>query len=57
MPNWLIYQDLSDLIAAASEGNPDIERFECSVFDGDYVTAGVDEVYLKRLENTRKDLS
>jgi amidophosphoribosyltransferase len=53
--DWLIYQDLSDLIAAASEGNPDIERFECSVFDGDYVTAGVDEVYLKRLENTRKD--
>ena len=53
--DWLIYQDLGDLIAAASEGNPDIERFECSVFDGDYVTAGVDEVYLKRLENTRKD--
>ena len=53
--DWLIYQDLSDLIAAASEGNPDIERFECSVFDGDYVTAGVDEVYLKRLENIRKD--
>lgn len=53
--DWLIYQDLSDLIATASEGNPDIERFECSVFDGDYVTAGVDEVYLKRLENTRND--
>ncbi|MFT6092164.1 MAG: amidophosphoribosyltransferase [Pseudohongiellaceae bacterium] len=53
--DWLIYQDLSDLISAASEGNSDIERFECSVFDGDYVTAGVDEVYLKRLENTRND--
>lgn len=53
--DWLIYQDLSDLIAAASEGNPDIERFECSVFDGDYVTADVDEVYLKRLEFTRSD--
>lgn len=53
--DWLIYQDLSDLIAAASEGNSDIERFECSVFDGDYVTADVDEVYLKRLEFTRSD--
>lgn len=53
--DWLIYQDLSDLIAAASEGNPDIERFECSVFDGDYVTGDVDEVYLKRLENIRSD--
>lgn len=53
--DWLIYQDLSDLIAAASEGNPKIERFECSVFDGDYVTGDVDEVYLKRLEFTRND--
>ena len=30
----LIYQDLSDLIASAREGNPEIEQFDCSVFDG-----------------------
>lgn len=53
--DWLIYQDLEDLIAAAAEGNPDIKQFECSVFDGNYITADVDEVYLKRLENTRND--
>lgn len=36
--DWLIYQDLDDLIAASSEGNPSIEKFDCSVFNGDYVT-------------------
>ncbi len=53
--DWLIYQDLDDLIAAAADGNPDIGQFECSVFNGEYVTGDVDEVYLKRLENMRSD--
>ena len=53
--DWLIYQDLDDLIASAVEGNPDIEQYECSVFNGEYITGDVDEVYLKRLENLRND--
>lgn len=53
--DWLVYQDLEDLVAAAQEGNPDITRFECSVFNGDYVTSDVDEIYLKRLEMSRSD--
>ena len=53
--DWLIYQDLEDLIASASEGNPEIPRYECSVFNGEYVTGDVDEVYLKRLEILRND--
>ncbi|MBM89928.1 MAG: amidophosphoribosyltransferase [Gammaproteobacteria bacterium] len=53
--DWLIYQDLDDLIATASEGNPDITRYECSVFNGEYITGDVDEIYLKRLENARND--
>ena len=53
--DWLVYQDLDDLIAAAAEGNPTISRYECSVFDGKYITGDVDEVYLKRLENIRND--
>lgn len=36
--DWLVYQDLDDLVAASQEANPDIARFECSVFDGHYVT-------------------
>ncbi|MDA1370093.1 MAG: amidophosphoribosyltransferase [Proteobacteria bacterium] len=53
--DWLIYQDLDDLIAAAAEGNPAITQFECSVFNGEYITGDVDEVYLKRLANLRND--
>lgn len=51
----MIYQDLQDLVAAASEGNPEIDRFECSVFDGRYITGDVDERYLTNLEKLRSD--
>ncbi len=53
--DWLIYQDLDDLISTAAEGNPKVSRFECSVFNGEYITGDVDEVYLKRLGNLRSD--
>ena len=53
--DWLIYQDLEDLISTALEGNPDIKQYECSVFNGEYVTGDVDEIYLKRIENLRND--
>ena len=53
--DWLIYQDLDDLIASAREGNPDIDGFDCSVFDGKYVTGDVDAAYLERLERMRND--
>jgi len=46
----LIYQKLEDLIWAAQEGNPDIARFDCSCFDGDYITGSVSEAYLQGLE-------
>jgi amidophosphoribosyltransferase len=51
----LIFQDLSDLIAAVKEDNSDIEKFECSVFDGIYVTKDVDQNYLEYLEALRND--
>lgn len=53
--DWLIYQDLDDLIAASQEGNPDIKEFECSVFTGEYVTGDVDEDYLNQLDSERND--
>ncbi len=34
----LFYQKLEDLIWAAQEGNPEIEQFDCSCFDGNYIT-------------------
>ena len=51
----LIYQDLDDLIASATEGNPEITEFDCSVFNGKYVTGDIDDAYLERLEKSRND--
>ncbi|MFL0808877.1 MAG: amidophosphoribosyltransferase [Agarilytica sp.] len=53
--DWLIYQELEDLIAASSEGNSEIPRFDCSVFDGDYITGDVNDDYLSKLEAERAD--
>jgi len=53
--DWLVYQDIDDLVGTTAEGNPDIKRFDCSVFDGNYITGDVDESYLNILENTRND--
>jgi amidophosphoribosyltransferase len=54
--DWLIYQDLDDLIESARVGNPEIKEFECSVFTGEYITP-VSKDYLENLENTRNDSS
>ncbi len=51
----LVFQKLEDLVAAAREGNPDIERFDCSVFDGEYVTGDIDDSYLDALQASRSD--
>ncbi|PCD00289.1 amidophosphoribosyltransferase [Halopseudomonas pelagia] len=53
--DWLIYQDLHDLVDAVSEGNPKLKRFDCSVFDGDYITGDVNEAYLGKIERARND--
>lgn len=51
----LVYQNLDDLIAAAQEGNPHIHGFDCSVFNGQYVTGDIDEGYLDALQASRND--
>ena len=53
--DWLIYQDLEDLVASASDGNKNINNFECSVFDGNYVTGDINSDYLQRLDAMRND--
>jgi len=53
--DWLVYQDLEDLQECALGINPEIEMFDCSVFDGQYVTGGVDHAYLERIESVRSD--
>jgi amidophosphoribosyltransferase len=53
--DWLVYQSLEDLIAAAQQGNEDIKQFDCSIFDGKYVTSDIDASYLRKLEDSRND--
>ena len=47
----LIYQNLEDLVSSVS--NNDIDSFDTSCFNGEYITKGVDSKYLKNLYKTR----
>ena len=51
----LIYQNLNDLIASVSTYNNNITKFDCSCFDGKYITKGVTDRYLSNLESIRKN--
>ena len=53
--DWLIYQDLADLINAVAKANPQITRFDTSCFNGDYVTGDVTPKYLAHLAARRND--
>ena len=53
--DWLVYQDLDDLCQASRDGNERLDEFDCSVFDGEYVTGDVTEEYLAWLAQTRSD--
>ncbi len=53
--DFLLYQDLDDLIAACSEGSIDIQNFDTSCFSGEYITGDVTEEYLALLEARRND--
>ena len=49
----VIYQDLDALIEDVRSLNPSIERFDCSCFDGVYVTGDVSQEYLDGIEMRR----
>jgi amidophosphoribosyltransferase len=53
--DWLIYQDLDDLIDAVQKGNRAITEFDCSCFNGKYVTRTIDSDYLDRVRSIRSD--
>jgi len=53
--DWLVYQDLDDLIRACRYDNGDITEFDTSCFSGRYVTGDVTPDYLARLERERSD--
>jgi amidophosphoribosyltransferase len=49
----LIYQDLDALKAAVRAINPAITQFDCSCFDGSYITGDVSAEYLQDVEAAR----
>ena len=53
--DWLVYQDLEDLLAGARKGNKNIKHFDTSCFTGHYVTGDVDQNYLEQLADRRND--
>jgi len=53
--DWLVYQDLDDLIETARHGNPEVKQFDTSVFDGIYVTGDITRDYLDFIEGRRSD--
>jgi amidophosphoribosyltransferase len=53
----LVYQDLEALKAAVRACNPAITCFECSCFDGQYITGDVTVEYLASVENARGNAS
>ena len=53
--DWLVYQQLEDLVAACRHDNAKIEEFDTSCFSGEYVTGDVSFEYLDRLQRARTD--
>ena len=51
----LIYQDLDDLKSTIIKENKLLQNFDCSCFDGQYVTSDIDEIYLNKIESIRSD--
>ena len=53
--DWLMYQNLDDLLDACRGGACGVENFDASCFNGIYVTGDIDDTYLEKLEGMRND--
>ncbi len=53
--DWLIYQELDDLIDACRRGNKKIDEFDDSCFSGKYITGDISKDYLSDLDELRND--
>lgn len=49
----LFYLSIDDLIESVKKAAPQLKSFDTSVFDGKYITGGVDECYFKALSTRR----
>jgi amidophosphoribosyltransferase len=55
--DWLIYQDLPDLVRAVQHHDSQVTEFDTSCFSGEYVTGDVTPEYLARLQAERSDMA
>jgi len=53
--DWLIYQDLDDLVDSVRHERANVTAFDTSCFSGEYVTGNVTAAYLSDLERMRAD--
>ena len=53
--DWLVYQDLSDLVDSVNHEHAEIHNFDTSCFSGEYVTSDVTRAYLDELEVFRSN--
>jgi amidophosphoribosyltransferase len=53
--DYLIYQDLDDLVRAVRHHDSGVQAFDTSCFSGEYVTGDITPEYLGRLERERSD--
>ncbi|MEO8465470.1 MAG: amidophosphoribosyltransferase [Gammaproteobacteria bacterium] len=53
--DWLVYQDLDDLVQAVRHEKAGVDGFDTSCFSGEYVTGDVSRAYLDALEVRRSN--
>ena len=51
--DWLVYQDLDDLVESVRHERANVTSFDTSCFSGEYVTGNVTRAYLNELERMR----
>ena len=51
--DWLVYQDLNDLVDSVRHQRASVSQFDTSCFSGEYVTGNVTRDYLNELERMR----
>jgi amidophosphoribosyltransferase len=53
--DWLIYQDIEDLIETVQFDDGEIRQFDTSCFSGEYVTGDITVEYLEQVQQQRSD--
>jgi amidophosphoribosyltransferase len=53
--DWILYQDIEELVEAVQYGQDQITQFDTSCFTGEYLTGDVTPDYLRLIENQRSD--